>query len=111
MLIACLICIVHAGAGKLGREEIKVGIAAVFDGHNGVEASETASRLLFEYFVLHIYFLLDSMFLNTLAKSKETLDNKGVQDVFQVLNWDENFNHHTLDPERCLLNSFRPELR
>ncbi|GFQ07457.1 probable protein phosphatase 2c 51 [Phtheirospermum japonicum] len=32
---------------------------AVFDGHNGSEASEMASELLLEYFVLHTYFLLD----------------------------------------------------
>lgn len=39
-----------------------VGIAAVFDGHNGAEASDMASRLLLDYFALHINFLLDATF-------------------------------------------------
>ncbi|PRQ44472.1 putative protein-serine/threonine phosphatase [Rosa chinensis] len=46
--------------GELGIKEVKVGIVAVFDGHNGAEASDMASKLLLEYFVLHTYFLLDS---------------------------------------------------
>lgn len=39
-----------------------VGIAAVFDGHNGAEASDMASKLLLDYFALHIKFLLDATF-------------------------------------------------
>ncbi|XP_052731586.1 uncharacterized protein LOC108325860 isoform X3 [Vigna angularis] len=45
-----------------GIKEVAVGIVAVFDGHNGAEASEMASKLLLEYFVLHTYFLLDVAF-------------------------------------------------
>ncbi|XP_050915990.1 alcohol dehydrogenase 1-like [Lathyrus oleraceus] len=46
----------------MGIREVVVGIVAVFDGHNGAEASEMASKLLMEYFVLHTYFLLDAMY-------------------------------------------------
>lgn len=49
-------------AGKLGIKEVKVGVVAVFDGHNGAEASDMASKFLLEYFVLHTYFLLDSSY-------------------------------------------------
>ncbi|XP_027935639.1 uncharacterized protein LOC114190798 isoform X2 [Vigna unguiculata] len=48
--------------GVNGIKEVAVDIVAVFDGHNGAEASEMASKLLLEYFVLHTYFLLDSAF-------------------------------------------------
>ncbi|CAN6828695.1 unnamed protein product, partial [Brassica oleracea] len=49
-------------AGKSGTKDVLVGIAAVFDGHNGAEASDMASRLLLDYFALHINFLLDATF-------------------------------------------------
>ncbi|EYU46523.1 hypothetical protein MIMGU_mgv1a024497mg, partial [Erythranthe guttata] len=48
--------------GPKGAKEVKVGLMAVFDGHNGSEASEMASELLLEYFILHTYFLLDSTY-------------------------------------------------
>ncbi|KAG2325337.1 hypothetical protein Bca52824_008065 [Brassica carinata] len=48
--------------GKSGTKDVLVGIAAVFDGHNGAEASDMASRLLLDYFALHINFLLDATF-------------------------------------------------
>lgn len=48
--------------GPKGVKEVNVGIMAVFDGHNGSEASEMASELLLEYFVLHTYFLLDTTY-------------------------------------------------
>ncbi|KAJ9172005.1 hypothetical protein P3X46_015296 [Hevea brasiliensis] len=43
-------------AGKNGFEEEAVGIVAVFDGHGGKECSEMASKLLFDYFYLHVVF-------------------------------------------------------
>ncbi|KAL2535690.1 Protein phosphatase 2C family protein [Forsythia ovata] len=43
-------------AGKNGPEEATVGIAAVFDGHGGREASEMASEKLADYLVLHTMF-------------------------------------------------------
>lgn len=44
-------------AGNLGQENLKIGIAAVFDGHGGKEASELAVQLLSHYLQLHISFL------------------------------------------------------
>ncbi|KAF2314834.1 hypothetical protein GH714_036852 [Hevea brasiliensis] len=43
-------------AGKNEFEEEAVGIVAVFDGHGGKECSEMASKLLFDYFYLHVVF-------------------------------------------------------
>lgn len=89
------------GAGRRGRQEVTVGIVAVFDGHNGAEASELASKLLLEYFALHTYFLLDATYSAVLKKSTGRLPNKGERDiVFQVLNWDENLGRHELKFER-----------
>ena len=43
-------------------KEVLVGIVAVFDGHNGAEAGDMASKHLLEYFILHAYFLLDAAY-------------------------------------------------
>ncbi|KAL3849899.1 hypothetical protein ACJIZ3_011781 [Penstemon smallii] len=40
-------------SGEDGAEEITIGIAAIFDGHGGDEASEMASRKLLDYFYMH----------------------------------------------------------
>ncbi|XP_041021198.1 uncharacterized protein LOC121262678 isoform X2 [Juglans microcarpa x Juglans regia] len=72
--------------GKIGVKEVVVGIVAVFDGHNGADASDMASKLLLEYFVLHTYFLLDATFSK---KSAGRFLDKREYDVFRVLNWDE----------------------
>lgn len=78
-----------------------VGIIAVFDGHNGAQASEMASKLLFEYFMLHAYFLLDSTFSITLKKFMGQLGNLGELDaVFQVLNRNENLSWQETDQDR-----------
>lgn len=42
--------------GKYGTEEVRVWVAAVFDGYAGEEASEMASKLLLDYFLLHSMF-------------------------------------------------------
>ncbi|CAK9143759.1 unnamed protein product [Ilex paraguariensis] len=85
--------------GPTGITEVTVDIVAVFDGHNGAEASEMASKLLFEYFMLHTYFLLDATFLILSRKSMVRLPSKGEQDCgFQKeLNW------HVLDVGRLKL--------
>ncbi|KAL6007246.1 hypothetical protein ACLOJK_032742 [Asimina triloba] len=62
----------------VGVREMNVGMIAVFDGHNGAEASEIASKLLLEYFFLHIYFLLDGIYSVALKKLAEKSPN-GVQ--------------------------------
>lgn len=47
--------------GLSDMEDKKVGLLAVFDGHNGAEASELAAKLLPEYFLLHMHFLLEGL--------------------------------------------------
>ncbi|OMO77631.1 hypothetical protein CCACVL1_14928 [Corchorus capsularis] len=86
---------------KMGVKEVTVGIVAVFDGHNGAEASEMASKLLLDYFVLHTYFLLDATFSVVLKTPIGRLPYMGERDiVFQVLNWDEELGGHDLNFER-----------
>lgn len=90
------------GAGKVGVKEVVVGIVAVFDGHNGAEASEMASKLLLEYFALHTYFLLDATYSYWFKKSTGRLPNEGEKEiVFQVLNRDEEQSRHELHFGRC----------
>lgn len=49
-----------------------------------------ASKLLLEYFTLHIYFLLDSTFALLLDKYMGKLPSKGEEGrFFQKLRWDE----------------------
>ncbi|EOX94656.1 Phosphatase 2C family protein isoform 8 [Theobroma cacao] len=87
--------------GKMGVKQVTVGIVAVFDGHNGAEASEMASKLLLDYFALHTYFLLDATFSVILKRPSGRLPNMGERDiVFQVLNWDEELGGHELNFER-----------
>ncbi|XP_039114783.1 uncharacterized protein LOC120250083 isoform X4 [Dioscorea cayenensis subsp. rotundata] len=76
--------------GRLGVEEISVSLVAIFDGHNGEEASDMASKLLLEYFVLHMYFILDLIYSSVMKSSSERLTYSGVQNlIFQELNLDE----------------------
>ncbi|CAJ1969377.1 unnamed protein product [Sphenostylis stenocarpa] len=76
--------------GANGIKEVPVGVVAVFDGHNGAEASEMASKLLLEYFVLHTYFLLDAAFSVISKTSSETLLHKRDHDHVNVLHrWKE----------------------
>ncbi|KAK9281577.1 hypothetical protein L1049_004480 [Liquidambar formosana] len=84
------------GPGTAGLTEVTVGIMAVFDGHNGAEASEMASKLLLEYFILHTFFLLDATYSVALKKSTGRLPNKSEQDVvFQVPNLGEQGRHES----------------
>ncbi|KAK4273099.1 hypothetical protein QN277_021562 [Acacia crassicarpa] len=76
--------------GKMGIKEVMVGIVAVFDGHNGAEASEMASKLLVEYFVLHTYFLLDATYSFLLKISSGRLPHKRDHDEAGHLHkWEE----------------------
>lgn len=67
------------GAGKNDLKEVRLGIAAVFDGHGGTEASEMASQLLLNYFHLHyvskMYKLMVQQYKGelTMAESKSLL--------------------------------------
>ncbi|KAL6500526.1 hypothetical protein OROHE_025892 [Orobanche hederae] len=84
--------------GPTGVKEVKIGIMAVFDGHNGSEASEMASELLLEYFVLHTYFLLDTTYSILSTKFIRRLpDNRKGGSVFQKIEWNEDLDHQTLD--------------
>ncbi|KAK1412580.1 hypothetical protein QVD17_33952 [Tagetes erecta] len=83
--------------GPNGIRDITVGIVAVFDGHNGAEASEMASKLLLEYFTLHTFFLLDTTFSFLSKISKGMLPNKGERDyASQALGWDEKLGDYVL---------------
>lgn len=80
-----------------GIRDTSVGIVAVFDGHNGAEASEMASKLLLEYFTLHTYFLLDTAFSFLSKTSMGMLPNGEKHDyASQMLSWDEKLGEHVL---------------
>lgn len=94
----------------MGIKEVAVGIVAVFDGHNGAEASEMASKLLMEYFVLHTYFLLDATYSVISKASTGTLLDKRGRDHLDLLNrWKEILGWQWNEPhyERCFcISSF-----
>ncbi|XP_010256233.2 PREDICTED: probable protein phosphatase 2C 51 [Nelumbo nucifera] len=95
--IVCALDVRIPFPGSAGTKEVTVGIVGVFDGHNGAEASEMASKLLLEYFFLHIYFLLDGIYSVALKKPTGRLPYKGEAGLdFQVLNWDERQNQRDL---------------
>ncbi|KAL5204664.1 hypothetical protein ABZP36_009535 [Zizania latifolia] len=71
---------------RMRIKEVDVGVIAVFDGHNGAEASEMASKLLLEYFLLHVYFLLDGIYSIMFRKSTGKLTYKEVTILNNVLN-------------------------
>ncbi|XP_078173046.1 kinase superfamily protein isoform X2 [Carex rostrata] len=70
--------------GKMIIKEVDVGIIAIFDGHNGAEASEMASKLLMEYFLLHVYFQLDGLYSVTLEKLNGRLTFKDAELLNQL---------------------------
>ncbi|KAL7113000.1 hypothetical protein ACP275_04G035700 [Erythranthe tilingii] len=84
--------------GPKGAKEVKVGLMAVFDGHNGSEASEMASELLLEYFILHTYFLLDSTYSILARKLIRRLPFEGEDGPGQKIEWnEEDLDNHILD--------------
>lgn len=86
----------------MGLKEVMVGLLAVFDGHGGAEASEMASKLLLDYFVLHIYFLLDATYSVVLRNSFGSIaENEGQHVAFQVLNWGKDVDRHDSHFRRC----------
>lgn len=95
----------HIGAGPAGIMEVTVGVAAVFDGHNGAEASEMASKLLLEYFTLHTYFILDTMLSVLSRKSIGRLPKQGEHfHISQNSNWNEELGQRVLNLGRCSLS-------
>ncbi|KAI5389663.1 hypothetical protein KIW84_075092 [Lathyrus oleraceus] len=94
--------------GTMGIREVVVGIVAVFDGHNGAEASEMASKLLMEYFVLHTYFLLDAMYSVVSKTSTGKLLHRRDHDHGNLLHrWKEilGWQWHELHSERNNIHS------
>ncbi|CAL4987178.1 unnamed protein product [Urochloa decumbens] len=67
-------------------KEVDVGVVAIFDGHNGAEASEMASKLFLDYFLLHVYFLLDGIYSMIFRKSTGDLTYKEVAILNNVFN-------------------------
>ncbi|CAL9766648.1 unnamed protein product [Musa acuminata subsp. burmannicoides] len=86
--------------GRTGIKELDVGLVAVFDGHNGAEASDMASKLLVEYFLLHLYFLLDGIYSVVLKKSNDKLTYGENSMVFEIVSLEKTENWHFPDPER-----------
>lgn len=76
-------------------KELDVGVVAIFDGHNGAEASEMASKLFLDYFLLHVYFLLDGIYSMMFRKSTGKLMYREVAILNNVfnLNKDDRSNH------------------
>ncbi|XP_047270219.1 probable protein phosphatase 2C 51 isoform X2 [Capsicum annuum] len=54
--------------GEDGLNEASMGVAAVFDGHGGKEASEMASQRILDYLLLHVIF---NTYKNLFSHSKE----------------------------------------
>lgn len=76
-------------------KEVDVGVVAIFDGHNGAEASEMASKLFLDYFLLHVYFLLDGIYSMLFRKSTGKLTYREItilNDVFNLYK-DDQSNH------------------
>ncbi|CAD6253396.1 unnamed protein product [Miscanthus lutarioriparius] len=76
-------------------KEVDVGVVAIFDGHNGAEASEMASKLFLDYFLLHVYFLLDGIYSMLFRKSTGKLTYREATILNNVFNLykDDQSNH------------------
>ncbi|MCD9644348.1 hypothetical protein HAX54_032535 [Datura stramonium] len=66
--ITCYPHVIIPVLGEDGPNEASMGIAAVFDGHGGEEASEMASQKFLHYFLLHVVF---DTYKNLFSHSKE----------------------------------------
>ncbi|PKA48805.1 Putative protein phosphatase 2C 76 [Apostasia shenzhenica] len=101
-ILRCDLFPISAGSfGRRGVMDIRVGIVAVFDGHNGADASDLASKLLLEYFFLHVYFLLDSIYSVALKKSAEKLTYGAEHNaILQVLKSDKHESWQKLGQDR-----------
>ncbi|KAE9589184.1 hypothetical protein Lal_00000408 [Lupinus albus] len=87
--------------GTNGIKDVVLGIVAVFDGHNGAEASDTASKLLVEYFVLHTYFLIDAAYSVMFKTSMGSWPYKRDRDWVNMLQrWKELLGWHELYNQR-----------
>lgn len=98
--IVCALDVRIPFIGASGLTEVLVGIVAIFDGHNGSEASDMASKLLLEYFILHTYFLLDATFPSFLKTYIGRLLNKEVNTFSSRLFKDRESIMRFIDHER-----------
>ncbi|GAB2282328.1 hypothetical protein Dimus_016874 [Dionaea muscipula] len=89
--------------GATGLKEAVVGIVAIFDGHNGSEASDMASKLLMEYLSLHTYFLLDATFSSILKRVGVRLPNHEDERFFLPTHKDGEQTNHFFDDGRFKL--------
>ncbi|PIA45708.1 hypothetical protein AQUCO_01600146v1 [Aquilegia coerulea] len=95
--------------GMTGIEEVMAGIVAVFDGHNGAEASEMSSKLLLNYFSLHVHFLRGWMYSLASEESIGKVIHEGEPDsISEVLNRVDKYRDHGLDLGR--LKVMLPEI-
>ncbi|XP_060181146.1 uncharacterized protein LOC132610787 isoform X1 [Lycium barbarum] len=111
--ILCALDIRIPFPGGNGITEVTVGVVAVFDGHNGAEASEMASKLLLQYFTLHTFFLLDATFSVLSRKMIGLLPNERGQSTLRDLNGklDElNFGRLKLTVSSIIEQSFHLEI-
>ncbi|KAI3449682.1 hypothetical protein Pfo_006347 [Paulownia fortunei] len=90
-------------SGEGGPEEITVGIAAIFDGHGGEEASEMASTKLSNYFFMHVVFTAYNRALPSNKENHELHTIKSSQTSPPVID------HHSLRPilEEALLRTIQ----
>lgn len=85
---------------RTGVKETEVGIVAVFDGHNGAEASDMASKMLIDHFLLHIHYLLNEKYSISLRRPPEMLASNEKPNL--------NLQAHNLDSEQISNNFGSP---
>lgn len=90
-------------AERTGVKETEVDIVAVFDGHNGAEASDMASKMLIDHFLLHSHYLRNERYLMALRRQPKMLaSSEGPNLNLRVLNLDsEQFSNNLDSPRLC----------
>ncbi|XP_011079913.1 probable protein phosphatase 2C 51 isoform X2 [Sesamum indicum] len=99
--VACNLDMKLPLSDEAGVEEIAVGIAAIFDGHGGEEASEMASTKLFDYFILHVVFTAYKLALPSNKENHDPHALKSSQRTPHIIH------HYSLHPilEEALLRT------
>ncbi|XP_019264222.1 PREDICTED: probable protein phosphatase 2C 51 isoform X2 [Nicotiana attenuata] len=69
--------------GEDGPNEASLGIAAVFDGHGGREASEMASQKFLDYFLLHVVFNTYKKLFSHSKEHEEAVDEESVHGILE----------------------------
>ncbi|KAL0389462.1 UNVERIFIED_CONTAM: putative protein phosphatase 2C 51 [Sesamum calycinum] len=97
--VACNLNMILPFSDEAGIEEISVGIAAIFDGHGGDEASEMASTKLFDYFMLHVVFTAYKL---ALPSNKENHDSRALKSSQRTPHIIHNYSLHPILEEALL---------